>query len=46
MRTPTNDYPVHTVIDELQTGYKLHDKVLRPTFVNVADEAEEKRTEE
>ncbi len=40
MQTPTNDYPANTVIDELQTGYKLFDKVLRPTFVNVATEDE------
>lgn len=40
MQTPTNDYPANTVIDELQTGYKLFDKVLRPVFVNVATEGE------
>lgn len=40
MQTPTNDYPANTVIDELQAGYKLFDKVLRPTFVNVATEGE------
>lgn len=38
MQTPTNEYPANTIIDELQTGYKLFDKVLRPTFVNVAAE--------
>lgn len=38
MQTPTSEYPANTVIDELQTGYKLFDKVLRPTFVNVATE--------
>lgn len=36
MQTPTNDYPEHTIINELQKGYKLGDKVLRPTLVNVA----------
>lgn len=41
MRTPTNEHPADTVIDELQTGYKLYDKVLRPTFVNVAAENNE-----
>ncbi len=41
MQTPTNEHPANTVIDELQTGYKLHDKVLRPTFVNVATEGGE-----
>lgn len=41
MQTPTKDAAPNTVIDELQTGYKLFDKVLRPTFVNVATEASE-----
>jgi molecular chaperone GrpE (heat shock protein) len=36
MQTPTSEYPEHTVITELQKGYKLGDKVLRPTLVNVA----------
>ena len=45
MRTPTNEHPADTVIDELQTGYKLHDKVLRPAFVNVATEGEGKSEE-
>jgi molecular chaperone GrpE len=36
MQTPTDDHPEHTVISELQKGYKLGDKVLRPTMVNVA----------
>ena len=36
MQTPTNDKPENTVIAELQKGYKLGDKVLRPTLVNVA----------
>jgi len=36
MQTPTNEYPEHTIIMELQKGYKLGDKVLRPTLVNVA----------
>lgn len=40
MQTPTNDYPANTIIDELQTGYKLFDKVLRPVLVNVATEGE------
>lgn len=41
MQTPTNEHPANTIIDELQTGYKLYDKVLRPTFVNVATEGTE-----
>ena len=36
MQTPTKDYEEHTVIAELQKGYKLGDKVLRPALVNVA----------
>lgn len=40
MQTPSKDYPPHTIIDELQTGYMLHDRVLRPVMVNVATEAE------
>ena len=39
MRTPTNDYPEHTIINELQKGYKMGDKVLRAALVNVATEA-------
>jgi len=38
MQTPTNDKPENTIIAELQKGYKLGDKVLRPTLVNVATE--------
>lgn len=36
MQTPTGEYPEHTIIAELQKGYKLGDKVLRPALVNVA----------
>ncbi len=36
MQTPTSDKPEHTVLQELQKGYKLGDKVLRPSMVNVA----------
>ena len=36
MQTPTSDYPEHTIIAELQKGYKLADRVLRPSLVNVA----------
>ena len=38
MRTPTDEKPENTIIAELQKGYKLGDKVLRPTLVNVAAE--------
>jgi molecular chaperone GrpE len=36
MQTPTSEYPEHTVIAELQKGYKVGDKVIRATLVNVA----------
>ncbi len=35
-QTPTNEYPDNTVISQMQTGYKLGDRVLRPALVNVA----------
>ena len=38
MQTPSNEHPEHTIIAELQKGYKLGYKVLRPTLVNVATE--------
>ena len=36
MQTPTSDKPENTIVAELQKGYKLGDKVLRPALVNVA----------
>ena len=36
MQTPTDEKPEHTIINELQKGYKLGDKVLRASLVNVA----------
>ena len=36
MQTPTTEHPEHTVINELQKGYKVGDKILRQTLVNVA----------
>lgn len=36
MQTPTDEKPENIIIAELQKGYKLGDKVLRPTLVNVA----------
>ena len=38
MQTPSSDVPEHTIIAELQKGYKLGDKVLRPALVNVSTE--------
>lgn len=36
MQTPTDEYEEETIIKELQKGYKLGDKVLRPAMVDVA----------
>ena len=36
MQTPTNEHPEHTIINVMQKGYKMGDKVLRPALVNVA----------
>jgi len=36
MRVETNDYPENTVIDELEKGYTLNGKVIRPARVRVA----------
>ena len=36
MQTPTSEFPENIIIAELQKGYKLGDKVLRPSLVNVA----------
>lgn len=36
MQTPTSEKPEHTIINELQKGYKYGDKVLRASLVNVA----------
>ena len=36
MQTPTSEHPENTIIAELRKGYKIGDKVLRPTMVNVA----------
>lgn len=36
MQTPSEEYPDRTIIAEMQSGYKLYDKILRPALVNVA----------
>lgn len=36
MRTPNSEQKEDTILQELQKGYKLGDKVLRPSMVNVA----------
>ncbi len=35
-RVETSDYPDGTVIEEFQRGYKMRDKVIRPSMVRVA----------
>lgn len=39
MQTPSDELEENTIVAELQKGYKLGDKVLRPTLVNVATKA-------
>jgi len=36
MRVETDEYPENTVVEELQKGYRLHKKVIRPAMVKVA----------
>jgi molecular chaperone GrpE len=36
MQEETNDSPKNTVINELQRGYLIHDRLLRPSMVVVA----------
>ena len=36
MRVETDEYPENTIVDELETGYTQHDKVVRPAKVRVA----------
>ncbi|HJP70251.1 MAG TPA: nucleotide exchange factor GrpE [Candidatus Limnocylindria bacterium] len=38
---PTADYPDNQVIGELQRGYRLHDRVIRPSLVRVANNPKE-----
>jgi molecular chaperone GrpE len=37
----TTDHPDNTVIGEVQRGYRLHDRVLRPSLVRVANNPKE-----
>jgi molecular chaperone GrpE len=37
----TADHPDNQVIGELQRGYRLHDRVLRPALVRVANNPKE-----
>ncbi|MEI6432885.1 MAG: nucleotide exchange factor GrpE, partial [bacterium] len=36
LREETDEYPENTVIEELQKGYTLSGKALRPTMVKVS----------
>lgn len=36
MQTESSDYPANTVIEELQKGYLIHDRLLRPAMVVVS----------
>jgi len=38
---PTEDHPDNHVIGELQRGYRLHDRVIRPSLVRVANNPKE-----
>lgn len=38
MKTPSSEHPENVIITELQKGYKMGEKVLRPALVNVATE--------
>lgn len=38
---PTTDHPDNQVIGELQRGYRLHDRVIRPSLVRVANNPKE-----
>jgi molecular chaperone GrpE len=38
---PTADYPDNHVIGEVQRGYRLHDRIIRPSLVRVANNPKE-----
>ncbi|CAB1079372.1 hypothetical protein JY97_17280 [Alkalispirochaeta odontotermitis] len=42
MQEETDEYPANTVINELQKGYLIHDRLLRPSMVVVARSKEQK----
>lgn len=42
MQEATDEYPANTVINELQKGYLIHDRLLRPAMVVVACSKEKK----
>ena len=42
MQEETDEYPANTVINELQKGYLIHDRLLRPAMVVVASSKKKK----
>ena len=46
IRQPTSEHPEGVVIEELQRGYRLNDRVLRPSRVKVAAAPEDSEGEE
>ena len=40
MQVPSKDIPVSTVVQVLENGYTLHDRVIRPASVSVSSPAE------
>jgi molecular chaperone GrpE len=46
VREETSDYEDGEIIDELQKGYKLNDRVLRPAMVRIAAKPGEKRNDD
>jgi len=42
MQEATDEYPANTVINELQKGYLIHDRLLRPSMVVVASTKDKK----
>jgi molecular chaperone GrpE len=46
MQDQTDDYPDNTVLNELQKGYTIHERLLRPAMVVVAKNTSEKQVDE
>lgn len=42
----TSEHPSGYVVEQVQTGYKLKDRLLRPSWVRVAEETDEVKTDE
>ena len=46
VREETTEHGENTIVGEMQKGYRLHDKVLRPSMVRVAAMPSEKKNDE